>query len=59
MRSSILLTNIGLAGVLIINVIVNIICNKNDIELNSTIQALTSSLLAILIYDRWIKNEKD
>lgn len=47
---------------MIINIIINIICNQNGIDLNSTVMSMTStfigSLSGMLIYDRWIKNEK-
>lgn len=48
---------------MIINIIINIICKKNGIELNSTVMSMTSTFIGalsgMLIYERWIKNEKN
>lgn len=48
--------------ILIINIIINIICNKNGIDLNSTVQSMTSTFIgtfsAIAIYNKWIEAEK-
>lgn len=47
---------------LVINIFINIICNKNGVELNSTVVNMTLTFIAVLsgisIYDRWIKDEK-
>lgn len=48
-----------MVGVIVVNMIINIVCNMNGIDLNSTAQSTTSSLCAVLIYDRLIKNEKN
>ncbi len=49
--------------IMVINIIINIICNKNGIDLNSISMTMfstfTGMLLSTSIYDRWIKNEKD
>lgn len=47
-----------MVGVIIVNMIINIICNMNGVELNSTIMGTTSAVCAMFIYDGWIKNEK-
>lgn len=48
--------------IMIINIILNIICSKNGIDLNSTVISMTSTFIGalsgMLIYDRWIKDEK-
>lgn len=47
---------------MIINIIINIVCNKNGINLNSTIMSMISTFIGamsgMLIYDRWIRDEK-
>lgn len=47
---------------LIINILINIVCNKNGIDLNATAQSMTSTFIgafsATAIYHRWIKDEK-
>lgn len=50
---------------IIINIIINIVCNRNGIDLNSTAMSMVSTFIevlgvlsGILIYDRWIKDEK-
>ena len=43
----------------IINMIINIICNRNGFELNSTAQSLWSALIAIELYRSLAKNEAD
>lgn len=47
---------------MIINIIINIICNKNGIDLNATAMSMASTfvgaLSGMLIYDKWIKDEK-
>lgn len=48
-----------MAGVIIVNMIINIICNRNGIDLNSTGMGTMSVLCALFIYDGWIKKEKD
>ncbi len=49
--------------IMIINIIINIVCNKNGIELNWTVVDMISTFIGafsgVLIYDRWIKNGKD
>lgn len=46
----------------IVDLIIHIICNKNGIDLNSTVMSMASTLIGsiagISIYDRWIKAEK-
>lgn len=49
----------AMAVVLIINMIINIICNRNGFELNSTAQSLWSALIAIELYRSLAKNEAD
>ena len=47
---------------MIINIIINIVCNKNGIELNSTVMSMISTfigaLAGVLIYEKWTKDEK-
>lgn len=47
---------------MVINIIINIICNKNGIDLNSTVMSMISTFIGVLagtwIYDKWIKGEK-
>lgn len=47
---------------MIISIIINIICNKNGIELNSTAMSMMSTFIGalsgMLLYDKWIKSEK-
>lgn len=47
---------------MIINIIINIVCNKNGIDLNSTVQSMISTFIGVLsatsIYNKWIKDEK-
>lgn len=47
---------------LVLNIIINIVCSKYGIDLNSTAQSMTSTFIgtfsAISIYNRWIKDEK-
>lgn len=47
---------------MIIHIIINIVCTKNGIDLNSTVMSMTSTFIGalsgMLIYDKWIKNEK-
>ncbi len=47
---------------MIMNIIVNIVCNRNGIDLNSTAMSMVSTFIGALsgmmIYDRWIKDEK-
>ncbi len=49
---------IVIVGIIIVNMIINIICNINGIDLNTTGISTVSSICAIFIYDRWIRNEK-
>lgn len=48
-----------MVGVIIVNMIINIVCNVNGIDLNSTIQGTMSAVCAMFIYNGWIKNEKN
>lgn len=47
-----------LAGVMVVHIIINVICNMNGVELNSTVMSMLSTVCAILIYNEWIKKEK-
>lgn len=47
-----------LAGVMVVHIIINVICNMNGVELNSTVMSMLSTVCAILIYSEWIKKEK-
>ena len=49
----------AMAVVLIINMIINIICNRNGFEINSIAQTYSSSLIAIALYHILTKNEAD
>ena len=48
-----------MVGVIIVNMIINIVCNINGIDLNSTAQSAMSAICAVLIYNGLIKNEKN
>lgn len=48
-----------MVGVIIVNMIINIVCNMNGIDLNSAIQGTMSAVCAMFIYNGWIKNEKN
>lgn len=47
---------------MILNIILNIVCSKNGVELNSTVVSMTSTFIGVLaghlIYARWTKDEK-
>lgn len=45
-------------AVIIVNMIVNIVCNMHGIDLNATGQSTVSAVCAMLIYRRLIINEK-
>lgn len=47
-----------MVGVIIVNMIINIICNMNGVDLNSTVQSTMSAVCAMLIYQGLIRNEK-
>ena len=49
---------IVMVGIIIVNMIINIVCNINGINLNTTGMSTVLSICAIFIYDRWIRNEK-
>lgn len=44
-----------LAGILIVNLIINVVCHMNGIDINSTMQSTVSAVCALLIYHGWIK----
>lgn len=46
------------AIVLIVLIVINVICNMNDIELNSVSTGTVSAVGAMLIYRGLTKNEK-
>lgn len=48
-----------MVGVIVVNMIINIVCNMNGIDLNSTAQSTTSAICAVLIYNGLIKDEKN
>ncbi len=48
-----------LAGVMAVDMIINIICNINGIDLNSMANTFVSVLCATAIYGRWTRNEKN
>lgn len=56
---------VAVAGVtivmMIINIIINIVCSKNGIDLNSTAMSMVSTFIGALsgmvIYNKWIKDE--
>lgn len=48
-----------MVGVIVVNMIINIVCNINGIDLNSTAQSTMSAICAVLIYNGLIKNEKN
>lgn len=48
-----------LVGIMIIDMIINIICNINGIELNSMANTFVTVFCAVTIYDRWTRNEKN
>lgn len=47
------------AAVMIVNMIVHVICNMNGVDLDSTVTGTVSAVSAMLIYNGWIKNEKN
>lgn len=48
-----------MVGVIIVNMIINIVCNMNGIDLNSTVAGTMSAVCALLIYNGLIKNEQN
>lgn len=44
---------------IIVDIIINIICNTNGIELNSTVMSLVCAFCAIQLYHLFIRNEKN
>lgn len=48
-----------MAGIIIVNMIISIICNKNGVDLNSTGMSTMSALCALFIYEGLIKKEKE
>lgn len=48
-----------MAVVIIVNMIINIVCNMNGVDLNSTVMSTTSAVGAVLVYNAWIKGEND
>lgn len=46
-------------GVMIIHMIINIICNVNGVELNGTVMSTMMALVALFLYEGWIKLEKN
>jgi hypothetical protein len=46
------------AGLTVINIVVNVICNINGIDLDSTANTVGIALCAVFIYEKWTKNEK-
>lgn len=49
---------IVIAAVMIVNMVLHIICNRNGVDLNSTVTGTVSAVSAMLIYHGWIRNEK-
>lgn len=45
--------------VIIVNMIVHIICNMNDIDLDSTVAGTVSAISALLLYQGLIRIEKN
>lgn len=50
---------IVMAGIIMIDMIINIICNLNGVDLNATAMSVVSAISATFIYDGWIRNEKN
>lgn len=48
-----------MAGVMIVNIIINIVCNRYNVELNSSVVSVVSTVCAIIVYDGLIRREKD
>ena len=46
-------------GMLIVNIIINIVCNRCGVDLNSTVQSTMSVIGALLIYRGLIKKENN
>ena len=50
---------IVMVGVVVINMIINIVCNQMGVDLDATVMAAPSAICAMFVYDAWIKREKD
>ncbi len=46
-------------GIIVVNMIINIISNMNGIDLNSTASSTASAIAGMWIYNGLIMNEKD
>lgn len=46
-----------IAAVAIVNIIVNLACNMNGVDLDSTTTGTISAVCAMLIYHGWTKDE--
>lgn len=48
-----------LAASMIVNIVINIICNMNGVELNTIVMSMTTTFVALMVYHTWIMNEKN
>lgn len=50
---------IVVAGVMIVDIIINVICNINGIDLDSAANTLVCVVCSMFIYNRWIGKENN
>ena len=55
MKKNLLKAVVVVVGVMIVDIVINVICNINGVDLNSISNTFVAVMFAMLLYNVWIK----
>lgn len=58
MKKNLLKAVVVVVGVMIVDIVINVICNINGVDLNSISNTFVAVMFAMLLYNVWIKDNK-
>ena len=58
MKKNLLKAVVVVVGVMIVDIVINVICNINGSALNSISNTFVAVMFALLLYNVWIKDNK-
>ena len=58
MKKNLLKAVVVVVGVMIVDIVINVICNISGVDLNSISNTFVAVMFAMLLYNVWIKDNK-
>ena len=59
MKKNLLKAVVVVVGVMIVDIVINVICNINGVDLNSISNTFVAVMFAMLLYSAWSRDNKN